>query len=159
MQVTKILFTLRRLNDDLEAKLTISTRNIIPERPRTDPGKRKHPVGVNGSTSVGPSLNPRNPSSAFSRLRHPICSVHIKSRILHPGIREPESTKRDSVSSCIVSRTSASTIFFPKITNSRNPAYSSSKHDLPWNLYPRRTKSRRNQAMDRNHELPGTQIS
>ena len=30
---------------------------------------------------------------------------------------------------------------------------------FPGNLYPRRTKSRRNQAMDRNHGLPGSKIS
>ena len=74
----------------------------------------------------------------------PICSVHIKSRILHPRIREPESTKRDSVWSYIVSGTSACTIFLPKLRNSRNPGYASSKHDLTLNLYPRRTKLRRN---------------
>jgi len=60
--------------------------------------------------SVGPSLYPRNLSSTFSRLIQPICSVRIKTTILHPGKREPESMKRDSVWSCIVSGTTASTI-------------------------------------------------
>ena len=58
-QIRRISPPLRRLNDELEAKLNIWTQNVIPERPSTDPGKRRHPIGVNGSSSVGRILYPK----------------------------------------------------------------------------------------------------